>query len=64
MAERTDSGRLFQGEGAHELKVLAPMLVLILCLISVSMMEEKWQSMSESKRVVPHEEPCRSASRS
>ena len=27
-------------------------------------MEEKWQSRSEGKRVVPHEEPCRSASRS
>ena len=27
------------------------------------MMEEKWQSRSESKQVV-HEEPCRSASRS
>ena len=30
VAERTDSGRLFQREGAHELKVLAPVLVLIL----------------------------------
>ena len=30
VAERTDSGRLFQREGAHELKALAPMLVLIL----------------------------------
>ena len=30
MAERTDSGRLFQREGAHELKALAPVLVLIL----------------------------------
>ena len=29
-AERTDSGRLFQREGAHELKALAPVLVLIL----------------------------------
>ena len=30
MAERTDSGRLFQREMAHELKALAPVLVLIL----------------------------------
>ena len=30
VAERTDSGRLFQIEGAHELKALAPVLVLIL----------------------------------
>ena len=30
MAERTDSGRLFQREGAHELKALAPVLVFIL----------------------------------
>ena len=30
MAERTDSGRLFQREGAHELKALAPVLVLML----------------------------------
>ena len=30
VAERTDSGRLFQREGAHELKSLAPVLVLIL----------------------------------
>ena len=29
MAERTDSGRLFQREGAHELKALAPVMVLI-----------------------------------
>ena len=30
MAERTDSGRLLQREGAHELKALASVLVLIL----------------------------------
>ena len=30
VAERRDSGRLFQREGAHELKALAPVLVLIL----------------------------------
>ena len=30
VAERTDSGTLFQREGAHELKALAPVLVLIL----------------------------------
>ena len=30
MTERTDSGRLFQREAAHELKALAPVLVLIL----------------------------------
>ena len=30
VAERTDSGRLFQREGAHALKALAPVLVLIL----------------------------------
>ena len=30
MAERTGSGRLFQREGAHELKALATVLVLIL----------------------------------
>ena len=29
VAERTDSGRLFQEEGAHELKAFAPVLVLI-----------------------------------
>ena len=29
VAERTDSGRLFQREGAQELKALAPVLVLI-----------------------------------
>ena len=71
MAERTDSGRLFQRDGAQELKALASVLDLILgmdrvilCSISVSVMEEKWQSRSEGKRAVPHEEPCRSASRS
>ena len=32
VVERTDSGRLFQREGAHELKALAPVLVLILGL--------------------------------
>ena len=30
VVERTDSGRLSQREGAHELKALAPVLVLIL----------------------------------
>ena len=35
VAERTDSGRLFQREGAHELKALAPVLVLILGTNSV-----------------------------
>ena len=30
VAERTDSGRLFQREGVQELKALAPVLVLIL----------------------------------
>ena len=30
VAERTDSERLFQREGAHELKALAPVLVFIL----------------------------------
>ena len=30
VVERTDSGRLFQREGAPELKALAPVLVLIL----------------------------------
>ena len=30
MAERTDSGRLFQRKGEHELEALAPVLVLIL----------------------------------
>ena len=30
MAERTDGGSLFQRERAHELKALAPVLVLIL----------------------------------
>ena len=30
VAERTHSGRLFQRQGAHELKALAPVLVLIL----------------------------------
>ena len=30
MAERTDSGRLLQREGAHGLKALASVLVLIL----------------------------------
>ena len=30
VAERTDSGRLFQREGAQELNALAPVLVLIL----------------------------------
>ena len=30
MAERTDSGKLFQREGAKELKALAPVLVLLL----------------------------------
>ena len=29
MAERTDSGRLFQREGVQDLKALAPVLVLI-----------------------------------
>ena len=30
MAERTDSGRLFQRDGAQEIKALAPVLVLTL----------------------------------
>ena len=30
VAEHTDSGQLFQREGAQELKALAPVLVLIL----------------------------------
>ena len=30
MAERTDSGKMFQREEAQELKALAPVLVLIL----------------------------------
>ena len=30
VAERTDSGRLFQREGVHELNALAPVLILIL----------------------------------
>ena len=30
LAERTDSGRLFQRDGAQERKALAPVLVLIL----------------------------------
>ena len=30
MAERTDSGNLFQREGAHELNALVPVLVLVL----------------------------------
>ena len=30
MAERTDSGRLFQRDGAHKWKALAPVLVLTL----------------------------------
>ena len=30
MAERTDCGKLFQREGAQELKTIAPVLVLIL----------------------------------
>ena len=30
MAEQKDNGRLFQREGAHELKAHAPVLVLIL----------------------------------
>ena len=30
VAERTDSGSLFQREGAHELNALVPVLVLIL----------------------------------
>ena len=40
MAERTESGRLFQREGAHELKALSPVTVLIV-------MKENWQSRSE-----------------
>ena len=35
VAERTDSGRLFEREGAHELKALAPVLVLILGMDTV-----------------------------
>ena len=70
MAERTDSRRLFQREGAHELKALAPVLVLILGMdrvipvFDLSEREERWQSRSEGKRAICHEEPCRSASRS
>ena len=30
VAERTDGGRLFQGEGAQDLSALSPALVLIL----------------------------------
>ena len=30
MAERTDSGSLFQREGTHELNALVPVLVLVL----------------------------------
>ena len=37
VAERTDSGRLLQREEAHELKALAPVLVLILGMASVQL---------------------------
>ena len=65
VAERTNSGRLFQREGAQELKALVPVLVLILGTDRVIPLfdlserdEEKWQSRSEGKQVVPHEELC------
>ena len=71
MAEWTDSGRLFQREGAHELKALAPVLVLILGmdrvipLFDLSERDGRGVAIKEQgKRAVPHEEPCRSASRS
>ena len=71
MAERTDSGRLFQREGVHELKAFAPVLVLILGMDRVIPLFDlserdgrEMESRSEGKRAVPHEEPCRSASRS
>ena len=32
MADRRDRGRLLQTEGAHELKALAPVMVLILAM--------------------------------
>ena len=60
MAERTDSERLFQREGAHELAE-GPCASIGLdprdgqSDSSVSVMEEKWQSRSEGKRAVPHE---------
>ena len=40
MAERTDSGRLFQ-RGSHELKALAPVLVLILGMDPLSDLSER-----------------------
>ena len=71
VAERTDRGRLFQREGAHELKALAPVLVLILGMDRViplfDLSERDGREMATSSEVngaVPREEPCRSASRS
>ena len=59
MAERTDSGRLFQRDGAQEWKALEPVLVLILatdrlfsCLISVNGMGVMRQAWSEDKHVI------------
>ena len=71
VAELTGSGRLFQREGAQELKALAPVMVLILGkdrmipLFDLSERDGREVAIKdEGKQVVPHEEPCRSASRS
>ena len=67
----TESGRLFQRQGAQEWNALAPALVFdpkdqqwFLCLISVNGMGVIEQALSEDKQVVSHEEFCRSANRS
>ena len=59
MAEQTDSGRLFQRDGAQEWKALAPVLVFTLgtdnyycCLILVNGKELMWQAWSEDKQAV------------
>ena len=70
MAERTDRGRLFQREGAQELKALELVLVLILGmdrvipLFHLSERDGKEVAIKEGKQVAPHEEPRRSTSRS
>ena len=65
-AERTDSGRLFQRDGAREWKALAPVLVLtlgtnkLLSLISVNVKESMRQAWNEDKQAVFHVGFCRS----
>ena len=70
VAERTDSGRLFQREGAQEWKALTCWSWpqgpsdWFLYMLSVTWFGAMWQASSEDKQFVSHVESCRSANRS